>query len=358
MLHPVACARPRTMSFTVAYDARPLQPETRHWGPGVCVQNILQRLSSRYDFVGVPARLPAVRNSNITRLKRAVRFDISPWFAPPFDVYWGTNDYLPLLLRTPSVATVHDLLPLNGIDGAKGIRAKTLRRKFAASVRKATKLVADSRTTADDLLSRFPELASKMEIGLLGFDMPGSTGASCAAPSQRDGPYLVMLGSHTPRKNLPLALAAVKELRSSGAKIPLFITGNIHPVFRATLEENSSEVRSWGVLPKKEVFTLLQNASALLFPSLYEGFGFPVLEAMAAGCPVLALDTPINREIGGNAAWLLQNDPRLWAKAIRTLMSSSVAAAELREKGYENLKRFSWDKTAQLYGEIFKELAR
>lgn len=344
--------------ITVAYDARPLQPETRHWGPGVCVQNILQRLSSQYDFIGVPARLPAVRDSRITRLKRAVRFDLSPWFAPPFDVYWGTNDYLPQFLRKPSVATVHDLLPLNGLDGSRGLRSKLLKGRFVSSVQRAVKLITVSRTTADDLLSKFPELGRKIEVGLNGYDAPSAVGDPGAASRWSDHPYLVMLGSHTRRKNLPLALATVKELRSSGAKILLFITGNIHPLFREEVEKSPLDVRGVGVLPKDDLFALLRNAVALLFPSLYEGFGFPVLEAMAAGCPVLALDTPINREVGGKAAWLLENDPMLWAKAIRTLMSSPGAGAELREKGFENLKRFSWAKTAQIYGEIFKELGR
>lgn len=343
---------------TIAYDARPLQPETRHWGPGVCVQNILQHLSAHCDFVGLPARLPPVRDSNITRLKRTVRFDISPWFAPPFDVYWGTNDYLPRTLQKPSVVTIHDLLPLNGMDSTRGLRTRLLHGRFVSSVRRAIKIITVSRTTANDLLSKFADLGGKIEVGLNGYDAPSAVGDPGAASRWSDRPYLVMLGCHMPRKNLPLALAAAEELRSSGATIPLFITGNIHPLFREEVEKSSLDVRSVGVLPKDDLFVLLRNAVALLFPSLYEGFGFPLLEAMAAGCPVLALDTPINREIAGNAAWLLENDPRLWAQAIRTLMSSPVAAAELRERGFENLKRFSWTKTAQIYGEIFKELGR
>jgi glycosyltransferase involved in cell wall biosynthesis len=112
-----------------------------------------------------------------------------------------------------------------------------------------------------------------------------------------------------------------------------------------------------GVLPKAEVFRLLQSAVALFFPSRYEGFGFPLLEAMAAGCPVLALDTPINREVAGQAAWLLPEEPGEWEKTLRRLLTCSSARAEMKEKGFENLARFSWHRTAAIYGQVFKEVA-
>lgn len=347
----------------VAFDARPLQPQTRHWGPGVVLWNILRRLSHDFQLIGIahrfqpPDRL-SIRSWPVVPRLSLASFEVSPLLAGSFDVYWGANDYLPQLLRKPSVSTVHDLLPFNRMDSPRGLRAKLLKSRFVSSVRRADRIVTVSRRTADDLIAQFPELSGKIEVALNGFDAPSLAGIPDASARRREAPHLVMLGCHTPRKNLPLALAAVKQSNSDGARIPLCITGDIDPLFEPLIRANSPLVRRLGVLPKEEVFALLQGAVALLFPSLYEGFGFPLLEAMAAGCPVLALDTPINHEIAGNAAWLLGHDPKDWAGAIKTLMTSPDRSTELCEKGFENLKRFSWDKTARIYSEVFREVAR
>lgn len=347
----------------VIYDARPLQPRTRHWGPGIVVQSIIGRLSAEFRFVGLSHKFQPPNGLDIkawpsVRKLGMLSFEVSPIFAPPADVYWGTNHQLPQSLRKPSVVTVHDLLFLNAMDSAGGLLARLRGNRFVSSVRRADRIITDSRTTADDLLSLFPEIGRKTEVGLLGFDKPTSGNGSRGEGQCPADHYVVMLGCHAPRKNLPLALAAVDQVNVTGAKVSLCITGNIDPLFEPLVRRNPSLVLGLGVLPKEDVFRLLQSAVALLFTSRYEGFGFPLLEGMAAGCPVLALDTPINREIAGDGAWLLEDSPQQWAHAIKTLMNSSSARAELRGRGCENLKRFSWETTANVYGEVFRKVAR
>jgi glycosyltransferase involved in cell wall biosynthesis len=145
----------------------------------------------------------------------------------------------------------------------------------------------------------------------------------------------------------------VEAVAETGMHLPLVVTGDIDPYFARTVCANSQLVQPSGVVSKQQVFSLLRGARAMLFPSRYEGFGFPLLEAMEVGCPVLALDTPINREIGGDAAWLLPGDVSIWARALRDLRNSDSIRLEMSRKGAENLKRFSWDRTAELYEHAF-----
>jgi len=345
----------------VAYDARPLQPETRHWGPGVVVENILARLSGDYRFVGIAhwfqndSGWPVRSWPTIPRMGKML-FELSPLFAGRFDLYWGTNHFLPEALQGPSVLTVHDLLLLNHMDSRR--QERFLGWRFSSALRRAGEIVADSRTTADDLLALFSELRGKVRVVLQGFDIPPPVATEgSASKGWSDAPYVLMLGAHRPRKNLNLALAATARLVDAGVNVRLLITGDVHPSFEESLNCQPHNVQRLGVLPREELWGLLRGAMALFFPSRYEGFGFPMLEAMAAGCPVLALDNPINREIAGAAARFLPEDPVEWAEACRTLMESPSLRTEMKERGIENLTRFSWDRTAALYGEIFREVA-
>jgi len=193
---------------------------------------------------------------------------------------------------------------------------------------------------------------------LLGLNSIGeaSTGASSADQARTDSPYVAMLGAHRPRKNLPLAVAAITQLRERGSKLKLLVTGDVHPSFDQLVSGSREFVTCAGLVPRPSLFALLQGAVAMMFPSLYEGFGFPMLEAMAAGCPVLALGTAINREIAGDAAFFLPAEARSWSDALAQLCSTTSLREEMRGRGFSNLQRFSWDKTAAVYAGAFVEL--
>jgi glycosyltransferase involved in cell wall biosynthesis len=347
----------------IAYDARPLQPQTRHWGVGVVVDNLLARLAQRFQFSGIAHEFPGAEEEGIKTWPRIpymnlLTFEGSVLFLKKFDIYWGTNHFLPALTRCPSVVTVHDLLLLK--YPSDQTLTRFLAQRLASSLKKAGRVITDSRTTADDLIAAFPNAGKKVEVGLLGLNAPGdaSSGASCADLVSTDSPYVVMLGAHRPRKNLPLAVAAVWQLREGGSKLRLLITGDVHPSFDQLVSGSREFVSCAGVLPRPSLFTLLKGAVGLMFPSFYEGFGFPILEAMAAGCPVMALDTPINREIAGDAAWFLPAEPNSWSDALAQLCYTNSLREEMQGRGFSNLRRFSWDKTAAVYADAFADLGR
>jgi glycosyltransferase involved in cell wall biosynthesis len=345
----------------VAYDARPLQPQTRHWGVGVVVDNLLARLAQRFHFSGIAHEFPGAEQEGIKTWPRVpymntFAFEGSVLFLKKFDIYWGTNDFLPALARCPCVVTVHDLLLLKYPSDQPLTRF--LAQRLASSLKKARRVIADSQTTGDDLIAAFPNVGKKIEVGLLGLNALGeaSSDDSCADQVSTDSAYVVMLGAHRPRKNLPLTVAAVSQLREGGSKLKLLVTGDVHPSFEKLVSASREFVSCVGVLPRTSLFPLLKGAVALMFPSLYEGFGFPMLEAMTAGCPVLALDTPINREIAGDAAWFLPAEPRSWSDALAQLCGTTSLREEMRGRGFGNLRRFSWDKTAAVYAGAFAEL--
>jgi glycosyltransferase involved in cell wall biosynthesis len=345
----------------VAYDARPLQPQTRHWGVGVVVDNLLTRLADRFQFSGIAHPFPGAEKDGIKTWPKipymnTLTFEGSVLFLKKYDIYWGTNDFLPALTRCPSVVTVHDLLLLK--YPCDQPLTRFLAQRLAASLKKARRIITDSRTTADDLIAAFPDASKKVEVGLLGLNASGdaSNGDSCGDHVNTDSPYVVMLGAHRPRKNLALAVAAVSQVRQGGSKLKLLVTGDVHPSFDELVSRSKEYVSCVGLLPRPSLVTLLEGATALMFPSLYEGFGFPMLEAMAAGCPVLALDTPINREIAGNAARFLPAEQRPWSDALAELQNTTSLREEMRGRGFSNLRRFSWDKTATVYAGVFAEL--
>lgn len=347
----------------VLYDARVLNPRTRHWGPGRTTHEIISRLSDRFDFRGLSYSFVDCRNFNITPWPRIPKlnflmFELSPMLRRDWDVYWGTNHFLPALtFKKPTVITVHDLLLLKYPSDQK--HSPLFAQRFISSLKRAKKVICVSRTTADDLLNRFPWLNRKLTVIRWGVNLEHPSIEVEEKIGKRFGEmlYVVVPGAHRPRKNLPLTVAAVKAVKEMGlSSLRLLITGSIHDTFKTLLDEEW--VQATGTLTREQYLALIKGAIALLFPSIYEGFGLPILEAMAMGCPVIALATPINKEVAGKAGILLTDSPIEWAQNIKKLVEDPKWRQEIVEMGYENLKRFSWEEAAQGYAEVFEEVTR
>jgi len=165
----------------------------------------------------------------------------------------------------------------------------------------------------------------------------------------RDRPYFVILGSLTPNKNLAVAVRALRHVND--ANVRLVAIGDLdHGVFGRGQAFDDDRLILPGRLEDAEVAGLMRSARALLFPSIYEGFGIPPLEALANGCPVLASTTPAVREVCADAADYF--DPHDDA-ALARLMQSALAddgswRAERLARGRERLSRYSWESSARL----------
>ena len=255
----------------------------------------------------------------------------------------------PYALPQPSVVTIHDTIPLRWPNLLPRRRDRLmypwLLRLAAASARI---VMTDSEAAQADLIQVAGVPPAKVEVVPIGVEPPPAGARRADGP---DGEWLLYVGINKPHKNLP---RLVRAYAASRVARPLVIAGPIDPRYpeaaRTAAELGLGDrVRFLGLVDEDTLATLYQRAHLFLFPSLAEGFGLPVLEAMAAGVPVIASDIPAIREVAAGAARLI--DPQCvdeWAEAIASLDANAAARAELAQAGRDRASQFTLRRTAEL----------
>ncbi|MGM4981521.1 MULTISPECIES: glycosyltransferase family 4 protein [Rhizobium] len=168
--------------------------------------------------------------------------------------------------------------------------------------------------------------------------------------------FFLLVGTMKPNKNLDFAMRAFEALGDESQKL-VVVGGTAPTVFKSDGPQSSDRLLFPGRLSDAEIAALQRHATAFVFPSLYEGFGIPPLEAMTQGCPVLAADIPAVREASGDAA--LYFDPTRQAELItgmRRIAEDSALRENLRRRGRENVARFSWDRSADRVLSMLEDL--
>ncbi|MCM8747111.1 glycosyltransferase family 4 protein [Thermomicrobium sp. CFH 73360] len=263
---------------------------------------------------------------------------------------------LPLWCPVPAVITVHDL----------GYRyepqAHPLRQRLYLelgtwwSVRRARRVIAISRATANDLLRFYRAAPERIAVIPHGVDLqffPRSP-QECAAVRHRYGlqrPYLLHVGTLQPRKNLVRLVQAFELLARHDSELELVLVGKrgwlAEPIERAITESPfHGRIRWLGHVDDRDLPALYSAAEVFVFPSLYEGFGLPVLEAMACGIPVVASQRGALKEIAGPALVCDPLDPGNIAEAIAAARQPHQKIA-LSESGRAYAAQFSWERTAE-----------
>ena len=282
------------------------------------------------------------------------------------DLLWSPLLTLPRRLPVPGVATIHDLAALLWPETLPWKVRWSLVPFLAATVERAARLVAVSAATARDLVAAFPAAAAKTEVIWNGVDPAWSPGSADAVRATRerlgapDG-YFLSVGTLEPRKNLDLLLDAWTALRreSPAAALPLLLAGPEgwkHRRLLARIESLApAGVRRLGRLPLGELREVVRAATVFVYPSLYEGFGLPVAEAMACGVPVVVADASSLPEIAGDAGLTFDpEDAGALAAALLALVDDPARAAELGRRGVARARRFSWDDAAARLSELFR----
>ena len=275
-------------------------------------------------------------------------------------------------LPCPSVVTIHDLMWL---EHAAKVDARPLLRRVRASyyqagmryaLAHATRLIAVSRATADRVLAVAPSSARRVHV------IHNAAGAAFVAPLDLQAatrgaaeligsaaPYYVVVGKNEPYKAHELVLQAfAREAQPDELLVLVQRTRRGAGLERLAQELGIAARLRWlPTLSEPELVTVLQAARALLQPSLVEGFGIPALEAMACGCPVIASDTPSLVEVlGGAGLHASVGDAADLAGAMRKLRDGSLRD-ELRARGLERARAFSWDTAAAQTLEVYREAA-
>jgi len=335
--------------------------------PGEIVGFVNGRTARRSPLLAVPTFNPRWSSRILSHFWRRGVWGVER-FVGDVDAFIG-NDWLcpPRLRNGPLVIVVFDLVFERHPELVTAAVRNHMREQARLWAARASGLIAISDSTRRDLESCLGERCPPVRVVYPGLDpalAQRSAPEEGAAVRRRHGltqEYLLYLGTHAPRKNLPRLLRAYALARRAGLKAPLLLVGGREPssalapsgddtahvlteVRRLGLE---TAVRVCGHVPRAEVRDLLRGAKFLVFPSLYEGFGFPVLEAMAAGVPVLTSRASSLPEVCGDAALYVdpQDEGELTA-ALGQLDSDEALRVSLARRGPLRAARFSWAEAA------------
>jgi glycosyltransferase involved in cell wall biosynthesis len=265
--------------------------------------------------------------------------------------------------------TVHDLIFERYPQHHKMTNRAFLRVGMPLFVRAATRIIAVSRHTARDLVELYQVPESKIEVIYEGVDKefrPATPDQITAIRSRYspDRPYLLMVGTLEPRKNHRLALAALAQLKAAGYPHRLLIAGGKGWLFEpiaAQVEQLglAHDVTFSGYVPASDLPGLYSAADALLMPSQYEGFGLPILEAMACGTPVICSRASSLPELAGDAALLVPpDDAGALVHAIRQVIDQPDRASSMRERGLVQAQKFTWQAAAHRTADLYQQVAR
>jgi glycosyltransferase involved in cell wall biosynthesis len=278
------------------------------------------------------------------------------------DVFLSTNSYLTAwFCRTPTALTIYDLVPFVEGAHARTSSARIERATLRPALRRAAALACISDATRADLVRLFPAAAAKSSTIPLAADAAFAEPVAQPGHPALEGPYVLAVGTLEPRKNLERLIRAWVALAPQvrGDRV-LAIVGprgwDDAPILGAA---RAAGVRLLGAVDDDELRALYAGAACFAYPSLYEGFGLPVLEAMAAGAPVVTSNVSSLPEVAGDAALLV--DPRDTAAigaAIASVLTDERLAGELRAKGRERARLFSWERTARETLALLRGLAR
>jgi glycosyltransferase involved in cell wall biosynthesis len=284
---------------------------------------------------------------------------------------------VPLLMVRPYVVTIHDMATLFYREGESGLRMQLRRYRFRRGLERASRVIAVSDATKRDVEnavdmppSRIRKVYNAPDPGFL------VNGAGSADERQRileryqiNYPFLLYAGNIRRHKNVPRLVEAFAVVREQFAGHPVYgdlrlvIIGDTisqHPAVRQTVIRSRVEhmVRFLGFVPFDTLRCFYESAAAFVFPSRYEGFGLPPLEAMACGTPVVTSNVSSLPEVVGDAA-ILVNPENVFdiARGIRDVLLDEELRASLILRGRQQAARFSWERTAREVLEIYREAA-
>lgn len=277
------------------------------------------------------------------------RFAAALWVDRP-DVTFVPAHTLPVVFPGRSVVTVHDMGYRYFPAAHKTISRLYLDMTTRYSARRATLVLADSQATAADLTRFYRTPPGKIRVVYPGVDAP-MMGDVVAVRHQYGLPerYFLYIGTLQPRKNIAGIVRAYThwQAMNPGDSTGLVLAGGKGWLYDPAWTAGATNVHLPGYIDDADKGALLAGAVALVFPSLYEGFGFPVVEAMLCGTPVIASSTSSLPELAGKAGLLVDpQDTAAIAGAMTRLSADDSLRATLREQGYEQARQFTWERAA------------
>ncbi|HST06379.1 MAG TPA: glycosyltransferase family 1 protein [Chloroflexia bacterium] len=290
------------------------------------------------------------------------------------DIVHSTSHIGPLWGPGKLIVTVHDLIFMRYPEDYNRAWLATALFTLPKVLHRASAIIADSHATKADIERFFGVRAGKIVVVYPGIDRAYADAAanrnsrSQATNGQSAGPYILCLGPWVRRKNLEVIVEAFKRIAPRLPGLQLVITGQPARGMQGYTEESllgdlpaqtRNRVRLMGYVPQAELYELVADASVLAYPSRWEGFGLPPLEAMLAGVPVVASLTPAVEEVTEGAAMLCDADNSFeWAKTLEIILRDAQKSAELSELGRRRAEVFTWERCARETAALYHRVAR
>jgi glycosyltransferase involved in cell wall biosynthesis len=282
------------------------------------------------------------------------------------DVVHAPGPMLPPGGAAAVVATVHDVAPLRFPERYPRAARLTLKRGLRLAAREADRIITPSHSTADEVQELLGVERDRLRIVPHGVAMPDpdpELAGKFLAERGITEPYLLWLGTQEERKNVLAVLDAFAQVARADADVTLVLHGpqgwlgaEVADGIRRRRLGRRTQV-SEGGLTREELAALYAGATVFVFPSIYEGFGLPVLEAMACGAPVVTSDRSAMVESAGDAAVLVDPDDHdALADALAGLLSDAAARADLARRGRERAADFTWEVSARRTWDVYEEL--
>jgi glycosyltransferase involved in cell wall biosynthesis len=279
------------------------------------------------------------------------------------DLFWAPRHHLPLRLpkQTAAVVTIHDLVNRRYPGTMSPSNLILERLLMGPSLRRADRVLVPSHGSRDELFHFFPH--SRRKIRVISPGVP-SFPASPPVGSPPPKPYFLAVGTREPRKNLARVIAAFLQMETEGAPAHLVIAGGTGWKHQETdhwirgmraADQRDRTVHLLGYVERSQLPELYREAVALVFPSVYEGFGLPILEAMSMGTPVITANCSAMPEVCGSAA--IQVNP-FSVSDIRGAMERLIkpeSRKTLAERSQNRAKRFSWEQSTERLLRVFRE---
>lgn len=288
--------------------------------------------------------------------------------AAKFDVHHEPN-YLPLRMDVPTVITAHDLSWIRYPEMHPAQRVAVMNRYFEKALYQASAVITDAEFVKQEIVDVFGialEKITAIPLGVESMFRPLSSNETRAVLSSHGlehGRYFLTVGTLEPRKNLSLAIRAYSALPESIRKrYPLVVIG-MKGWHSAEIERSISPLaqagylRQLGYVPREDLATLMAGATTLIYPSIYEGFGLPPLEAMACGTPVICSNVSTLPEVVGDAGILIDpSDETGLLEHLLAMCEDKKLRVDLSTRARKRSLSFTWKKCAQQTVDVYKSL--
>jgi len=341
LIPALLAAAPPEMRFTAFVNRETAAAADGPWGELLPAVTVPVRGHNRVQWVlGEQAALPPL----------AARTGV--------DLVHSLASTAPVWGRFRRVVTVHDLIYARFPDAHAGLRDKGMRLLVPAAARRSERVIADSQSTREDLIGLLGLRPERIDVVPLGI---GAVRRGAATPEAEirerfdlsDRRVLLSLSAKRPHKNLSALISAIAQIAAE--ERPVLVLPGYHTAHESELRRQAQglglaeDVRFPAWVSGEDLEGLWALTSAFVFPSLYEGFGLPVLEAMARGVPVVCSNASSLPEIAGDAALLFDpRDETAIAAAVLRVLRDRTLAERLRASGVERAEEFSWERTARL----------